>query len=90
MTGYHHRDEYHRHDVSKDKHTVLRHLRIGDAFHATEYRVEEDNCHADDNARHDIHFQKAAKYHANTTHLAGNIGETDKDGTEHGNGSRGL
>ena len=46
MTRHHHRDEDSRHHEGEDEYTILRHLSVGNAFHTTEYGVEEDHGHA--------------------------------------------
>ena len=44
------RDEDRRHHEGENQHAVLGDLGVGDAFHAAEHRVEEDDGHADHHA----------------------------------------
>ncbi|CRZ44757.1 Uncharacterised protein [Vibrio cholerae] len=64
-------------------------LGIGDALHAAHYRVEENDRHTDHDTDVDVHFKEARKHHADTAHLSRHISEGNKNGTEHGDHTRG-
>ncbi len=70
-------------EKGRDQDPVLGHLRPGYSLHAAERRVDKNDRHADDDTHVDIHFQKTAEDHAHAAHLSGDIGERDKDGTDH-------
>ena len=59
------------------------HLRIRDAFHSTKHSVEENDGHPYDHAYLDLHLQKPRKDDAHTSHLSSDIGERDKNDTNH-------
>src|SRR5690606_3960663 len=79
MAGHHDRQEHRRHQIGKNQHAVLRHLCIGDALHATEYRVEKYNRHANDDTNIHIHFEEACEHDTDTAHLPGHIGKRHED-----------
>ena len=68
-----------RDGVGQNQHAVLGDLGIGNALHATEYRVEEHDHHADEQAGSVFHLQEAGESHANALHLADNIGHRTQD-----------
>ena len=73
-----------RNQESGDQHPVLRDLRPGDAFHATERGIDEHDRHADDDADRDVDLEESAEHDADATHLSGDVGETDEERAKHG------
>ena len=82
-------EEDRRHEVGKDKHAILRDLRVGDAFHAAEHGVEKHDGGADDDAGSDIHLEEAGEHDTHAAHLAGDVGEGDDDGAGDGDEASG-
>jgi hypothetical protein len=78
------RDEDRRHRVGQDQHDVLRHLRVGDALHAAEHRVGEDDGHADVDADVRGHAEEARERHAHARHLADDVGDGGDEQADHG------
>ena len=83
VSGHHDGQEYRRHQESENQHAILSDLSVGNAFHATQYGVEEHDGHADDHADVHIHFQEAGEHDANAAHLPGHIGERYEYHTNH-------
>ena len=79
-----------RDQVGHDQHGVLRDLGPGDALHAAEDGVEEDDRHADDHAGGRVHVEEAGEDQADAGHLARHVDERDDDRGEHGDEARGL
>ncbi len=84
VAGHHDGDENGGHEVGEHEHAVLSDLRVGDAFHAAQHRVNENDEGADEDAGIDIHFQEAGEYDADAAHLTRDIGERDDDGAHDG------
>ncbi|KAF5043332.1 hypothetical protein DSECCO2_503360 [anaerobic digester metagenome] len=78
-----------RDQEGRDEHAVLGDLGPGDALHAADAGVEEDQDHADDHARVDVHFKEAAEDDAHAAHLPGHVGQGDEDGADQGHNARG-
>merc|ERR1712159_67127 len=74
--------------VSDNQYTVLGYLSVGNAFHATEYRIDEYNNRCDDQTGGGIHFQEAGEGHTSASHLADNVGYRGNDQTDNGYQSR--
>ena len=68
--------------------TVLGNLRVGDAFHAAKYRVEENDRHDNEHPGFYVDFEKARKDDAGPLHLTADIHEGNNDCTKHGNQPR--
>src|SRR5690606_17528089 len=64
-----HRDIDGRDHVGEDHHAVLRHLGIGNTLHATQYRIEEHDRHADHDTQVDIDLQIPGEDDTDPTHL---------------------
>ena len=90
VAGEHDADRDGGHKVGGDEHPILGDLGPGDAFHAAEGGVDEDNGHADDHADIDVDFEESAEDHSDSAHLSGYVGETDKDGADNGHQARGA
>ena len=76
-------NEDRRYHERTDEHTVLGDLRVGDALHPAENGVEQDDRHADDDTRGDVHLEKAGKDDAHPAHLSRDVGEGDQQGAHH-------
>ena len=55
---------------SENENTILRHLGVGDSFHASKNSIKEHNGHPDQNTGGDFDFQKTGKNDAHAPHLA--------------------
>ena len=88
IAGDDHGHEDRRHRVRKDQHAVLRNLRVGDALHATQDSVEEDDHHADHDAPLEGNTEEARERDADPLHLAGDVGERNRERTYHRNHAR--
>jgi len=77
-------DEDGRDHEGEDEDAVLSDLCVGDALHAAEYGVEEDEAHADEDAECDVDLEEAAEDEADAAHLSGDVGEADEDGADYG------
>ena len=83
-------DEHRRDRVGEDQHAVLGDLRVRDALHAAEHRVEEDDAHADQQPGGDVHAQEAREDDPDAAHLARDVRERDDDEADHRDDARSL
>ncbi len=60
--------------VGQDEHAVLGDLRVGDALHAAEHGIEEDNAHAHQQAHVVVHLEEPREGHADALHLPDDVG----------------
>ncbi len=88
IAGNQDRDKNSRYHVGKDQHTILSHLRIGNALHTAQHSIGEDNTHADHHAQINIHLKKAREDNPDTPHLPGDIRKRHKEQTDNGHNTR--
>ena len=68
----------------------MRDLRVGDALHAAEYRVHEDDAHADHQADVVVDLEEARERDADALHLADNVRHRRDDEADDGHDAGGL
>ena len=90
VAGQVQRDEHGRNDVGADQHDVLGDLGVGDALHAAEHGVQEDDQLADVDAGVGRHVQEAREGHADTRHLTDDVGQRSGQQADHGHGGSRL
>ena len=88
VAGHQDRDENRRHQIGEDQHAILRHLRVGDALHAAQHRIDEDDRHADDDTEGDVHLEEAGEHDADAAHLPRHIGEGNEDQADDADNAR--
>ena len=76
--------------VCNDQHNVLSNLRVGDALHAADNSVEENNRRTDQQTGQVINFQETRERNANAGHLTNNVGDRCNDQTDNCHGTCGL
>ena len=67
-----------RNQKSKNQNTILRHLGIGNSFHASKNSVKEHNGHPDQNTGGDFDFQKTGENDAHSPHLTCHVSKRNK------------
>ena len=84
------RDKHSRDRIRCDQNAILRHLRIGDALHAAQNRVNENGCGCDVETCCAVHFEEAGEGHASASHLTDNIGHGHNDQRDNGHNACSL
>ena len=84
VAGDQKREKDRRDQIGEDQHAVLSDLRIGDALHAAEHGVEEDDAHADEHADLHRYLEEATEHDPHPSHLAGHVSEGHEDGAHDG------
>ena len=84
VAGQLHGDKHGGHGIGEDQHAVLRHLRVGNAFHTAEHGVDKHDPHSDGQTHVDVHFEETGKHDADPAHLSGHVGKRDEDETQRG------
>ena len=83
ITGELQRNKDRRNGVCQDQHDVLRHLGVGDAFHAAKHSIQEDDAHTHVNANITGDAEEARKCHANARHLTNDVRERCSQQAQH-------
>ena len=84
------RDEDRRRYIGKNHDAILRHLGIGNAFHAAQHGIEEHHRHADKHAGRDLNLQETGEHHPYAAHLPRHIGKADEHQADHGHHAGGM
>ena len=84
IVGHHNGYVNNGHKVREYQYAVLGNLRVGDAFHATQNRVDKYNYHPDYHTRIDVDLQKTREHDTNTAHLSCDISKRYKQRTGYG------
>ena len=82
IPGDHHGDEDCRYGVSENQNAVLSHLRVGDALHAAQNRVNEYDAHADQNTGVEVHAEEARERDTHAGHLTRDVCEGHEQSTD--------
>src|SRR5690606_8639365 len=90
VAGNHERQVNRRNGIRQNQDDVLRHLGVGYALHAAQYRVEEYYDGGNQQSGRDFNFQEAGKGHTSTGHLTDHVGEGDDDQADHRNNASRL
>ena len=74
-------NENRRDHEGENQHAILSDLCVGNALHATQYRIHEDDGHTNHDTAGDVDFKKTTEDQTHAPHLPSNIGEGNEDGT---------
>ena len=81
--GNQHGNENGGHQIGKDQHTVLGHLGVGNALHATQYGVHKDDGHTNNDAPENWDVEELGEDDADAAHLSRDVGKRNQDQTDH-------